>query len=102
MGSWAWAHLQHGGVDGVMLGRLARDQPFWFARVDSQIFGDSHDPADEFARPAMALASAASGQTGSGRGGHAQGLARWELEARAGALERYAEYCRAEQVRSTG
>ncbi len=28
------------GVDGCMLGRTARDDPFFFARVDAEVFGD--------------------------------------------------------------
>ena len=32
-------HLQH--VDGVMIGRAAWDNPYLFARVDSEIYGDS-------------------------------------------------------------
>ena len=56
------------GMDGVMIGRLARDDPFFFARVDAQIFGD----VDAFA-----------------------GLS--PLEARLRVLERYAEYCAREQ-----
>ncbi len=32
------------GVDGCMLGRTARDDPFFFARLDSEVFGDPPPP----------------------------------------------------------
>ena len=57
------------GVDGVMLGRMARDDPFFFAQVDTTIFGDD----DRF-----------------------KGLS--PLEARLRVLEAYADYCRDEQA----
>ena len=57
------------GVDGVMLGRLARDDPWFFASVDSVLFGDE----DAFA-----------------------GLP--PLEARLRVIEQYADYCETEQV----
>ena len=36
----AHAAIAGGALDGVMLGRLARDQPWFFSRVDSEIFGE--------------------------------------------------------------
>jgi tRNA-dihydrouridine synthase A len=55
-------------LDGVMLGRLARDDPWFFASVDSALFGER----DAF-----------------------EGLA--PLEARLRVIEQYADYCEGEQ-----
>lgn len=58
----------YGGMDGVMMGRIARDNPFFFAAIDSVVFGDQ----DAFAQLTP-------------------------FEARVKVLEQYAEYCNQEQ-----
>jgi tRNA-dihydrouridine synthase A len=65
------------GMDGVMLGRIARDRPFLFSRIDSEVFGDPTDP----------LQSLRAGDNG-GRG---------EWDGRLRLLEAYADYATEEQ-----
>ena len=36
------------GMDSVMVGRLARDDPFFFSRVDAELFGDADVAAASF------------------------------------------------------
>jgi tRNA-dihydrouridine synthase len=64
------------GMDGVMLGRIARDRPFLFSQIDSEVFGDATDPLQS------------SNTRSNGRG---------EWDGRLRLLEAYASYANEEQ-----
>eukprot|EP01043_Picozoa_sp_COSAG02_P023118 COSAG02_NODE_1225_length_13785_cov_12.911588_2_plen_509_part_00 len=68
------------GMDGVMLGRIARDCPFLFSRIDSEVFGDPTDPLQT------------SGVLSNGDDG---GRGKWDGRLRL--LEAYASYANEEQ-----
>eukprot|EP01044_Picomonas_judraskeda_P000901 COSAG03_NODE_45_length_16899_cov_157.747202_4_plen_332_part_00 len=69
------------GMDGVMLGRIARDRPFFFSRIDSEVFGEPTDPLES------------PGEGGGGGGGGGRG----EWDGRLRLLEAYASYANEEQ-----
>ena len=95
------AVIAGGAVDGVMLGRLARDDPWFFSRVDSEIFGDADafagvSPLEARLRIVEQCAVAYSNRP---ERTHDQGFQRSSDEPSRWAphRRRYAEYCAAEE-----